>query len=65
MSVVRVPSPSDRYDPKNEAAFRRIVEQELSRALNELNIGGANFFVENGVLKVKGTAGTVTIVGPA
>lgn len=65
MSTVRVPSPGQRYDQSNEAAFRRIVEQELSRALTELNIGGALFYMEAGVLKVKGTAGTVTIVGPA
>lgn len=65
MSDVRVPSPGPRYDPVNEAAFRRIVEQELSRALTELNIGGALLYIEGGVLKVKGTGGTVTALGPA
>lgn len=65
MSLVTVPAPSARYDHDNEAAFRRIVEEELSRALTELDIGGARFYIEGGVLKVKGTAGTVTVVGPA
>lgn len=62
---MRVPSPGPRYNQADEAAFRRIVEQELSKILTELNIGGANIYIDNGVLKVRGTAGTVTILGPA
>lgn len=65
MSAVTIPAPSDRYDRQNEAAFRRIVERELSESPSEIHIGGAVIYVEDGVVKIRGTAGTVTVLGPA
>lgn len=62
---VRVPSPGKRYDQQDEAAFRRIVEQELSKEPTEIHIAGAIIYVDAGVVKIRGTAGTVTIIGPA
>lgn len=61
---VRLPPPSDRYDRENEAAFRRILEQALSRQFTEIKLGSWLIYDEGGVLKAKDRTGTVTVLAP-
>jgi hypothetical protein len=65
MSDIRLPAPGARYDPENERAFRRAVEQAISRASFQLSVGAGIVYEEGGALKYKSPAGTVTILAPA
>lgn len=65
MSATRFPIPSSRYDAENERAFRREVEQALSRQYFEIAVGAGMVYEEGGALKYKSPAGTVTTLAPA
>ena len=62
--MTRLPSPPQRYDQREESAFRHRVEQELGRSGTEIHLGGGLLNVEEvtGKLVFRGRSGTVTVL---
>jgi hypothetical protein len=60
----RFSTPKDKYDPQDEAAFRRMVLDALTNEFPEIRIGGGVLYGEAGNLKFRSRNGTVTIVAP-
>ena len=65
MKRSRFSQPKDKYDPKDEAEFRRAVLESLSdNEFSEIRIAGGTLSGENGSLIFRSSAGTRTVVGP-
>lgn len=64
---MRLPKPDDRYDAQNEAATRRLIEQELNRETTIILLGGGRLYEDatTGNLVFRGRSGTVTILALA
>jgi hypothetical protein len=61
--LVRLPTPPAHYSPQEEAGFRRVLSEELARnEFPEIRIGGGVLYGENGALKFKSQAGTITVL---
>lgn len=61
---MRLPAPGVRYDQGDESQTRRIIEQELSREVTSVAIGGGRLYEDpaNGKLTYRGRSGTITIL---
>jgi hypothetical protein len=59
---MRLPAPGVRYDQRDEAAFRRLLEQALDAQATSVQLGGGLLYEDptTGKLMFKGRSGTIT-----
>lgn len=65
MKKLRYSQPRDRYDPKDEAEFRRAAAESVAdNEFLEIRIAGGVLYDDAGTLKFRSRDNTVTAVGP-
>lgn len=61
----RFPTPREKYDRNDEAAFRRMVTDAFAHnEFPEIRIAGGVLYADSGALKFRSANGTVTLVAP-
>ena len=63
--MIRLPTPGVKYDQREEAGFRRTLQESMERnEFPEIRIGGGVIYPDAGALKFKSANGTITVIAP-